>query len=318
MNISIIIPNYNGEKLLEKNLPKVIESVKEYKDGKIELIVTDDASVDNSKTIIESFFSRDQDENITCKFLENKDKKKRGFSKNVNRGVKVARGDILILLNSDVIPDKGFLTPLLSHFNDPSVFAVGCMDESVEGDEIILRGRGIGKWKRGFLMHGKGDIGKKMTTLWVSGGSGAFRKTIWDRLGGLDAIYDPFYWEDIDLSYRALKAGYQTLFESKSIVRHEHEKGVIKMTFKPFFIRCIAYRNQFIFVWKNISQGNLLLSHIVWLPYHFLKALFRFDFAFFKGFYLAFSKIPTVRRSRKQAKKYFIRKDSTILRVHSV
>ena len=109
---------------------------------------------------------------------------------------------LYILFNTDVYPDKDFLTPLLSHFKDEKVFAVGCMDKSIEGKDVVLRGRGIGVWKRGFLVHEKGEI-EKSDTLWVSGGSGAFRKSIWDKLGGLNELYNPFYWEDIDLSYRA-------------------------------------------------------------------------------------------------------------------
>jgi len=317
MNISIIVPNYNGEKLLEKNLPTIREAVKNYKDGFVEIIITDDASSDDSKRIVEEFFATIHEKHIRCKYIQNIEKAKRGFSKNVNRGVKSSEGEIVILLNSDVSPSKDFLSPLLARFSDPSIFAVGCLDQSIENDKVVLRGRGIGRWQRGFLMHGAGKIGDKNTTLWVSGGSSAFRKSIWEKLSGFDPIYDPFYWEDIDLSYRALKAGYTILFEQKSIVRHEHEKGAIKTAFSPSVIKGIAYRNQFIFIWKNISETNLWISHLVWLPYHLLKALFRGDTAFFKGLSLAVHKLPKILISRRQARRYFIRKDSIIIKEYS-
>ena len=48
------------------------------------------------------------------------------------------------------MPEKDFLKPLMEHFNDESVFAVGCMDKSIENGKTVLRGRGIGKWKKGF------------------------------------------------------------------------------------------------------------------------------------------------------------------------
>ena len=51
MNISIVIPNYNGEELLRKNLPKVIDSFLNYK-GTIEIIIADDCSVDGSSEYI--------------------------------------------------------------------------------------------------------------------------------------------------------------------------------------------------------------------------------------------------------------------------
>lgn len=316
MNISIIIPNYNGEEILKKNLPKVLASVRDYKNGTVEIIIPHDPSTDNSKSIIDAFITSITEKHIRGKTIENKNKKEAGFSKNVNRGVNLATGDILILLNSDVAPHKDFLEPLLRNFEDHTVFAVGCMDESIEDGKTVLRGRGIGKWHRGFLHHAAGAL-DNTNTLWVSGGSGAFRKNMWERLGGLDPLYNPFYWEDIDLSYRALKVGYKLVFEPESRVRHEHEKGAIKTKFKAGHVRKIVYRNQFIFIWKNITQRKLLLSHFLWLPYHFIKALMARDWKFFAGFYAAFSMLAQIQFARRKAIKMFARKDSDILKKYS-
>jgi GT2 family glycosyltransferase len=302
MNISIIIPNYNGENLLKKNLPKVYDAVRDYKDGKVEIIIPDDPSTDRSQDVIEEFISSIRSTDIVGKTISNKSKRKSGFGKNVNRGASIATGDVLILLNSDVYPHKSFLEPLLKHFEEADVFAVGCLDESIEEDgKVIYRGRGIGEFKKGFLNHNKGKIDGE-NTLWVSGGSGAFRKTLWDKLNGMDTIYDPFYWEDIDLSYQARKGGFRTLFEQKSVVTHEHETGVVKKQFSENYVKKISYRNQFIFVWKNITDNRLLLSHIVWLPYHFLKALIARDFLFYEGFYLALLKLPGIIVTRRFVK----------------
>jgi GT2 family glycosyltransferase len=312
MNLSIIIPNYNGEQLLKKNLPKVADALRDYKEGKIEIIIPDDCSEDNSKDVIESFFKEIEKSGITGKLIENRNSKEKGFSKNVNRGARIASGDVLILLNTDVAPHKDFLAPLLRHFKDPWVFAVGCLDESIENGKTVLRGRGIGIFKRGFLIHQKGNI-ENSSTLWVSGGSGAFRKTIWDKLNGLDELYNPFYWEDIDISYRAQKSGYKIIFESESKVIHEHDEGIIKTKFEQDFIRKIAYRNQFIFTWKNITDSNLLLSHIFWLPYHFIKAASAGDWPFLKGFLQALILSGKIIKSRRSAKNLFKRYDQEIV-----
>lgn len=299
MKISIIIPNYNGQDLLKKNLPKVFEAV-----GGAEIIVVDDASVDASLDVLGSFKEK-------IKVIKNE--KNLGFSSNVNRGVKNAKGDILILLNTDVIPQKDFLEPLLKHFQDEKVFAVGCMDKSIEDGRIVLRGRGVGEWKKGFFVHSRGEV-NKTNTLWVNGGSGAFRKSIWDKLGGFNSLYNPFYWEDIDLSYRAVKSGYKILFEPKSIVIHEHEKGVIKSSYSNFKVKTIAYKNQFIFVWKNATDLNLQFLHLFWLPYHFVKALIRGDLDFLVGFCLAFLRLPQVMRSSFREQKYFTKSDQEIVK----
>lgn len=290
MNLSIIIPNYNGLSLLQKNLPKVIDAVKSFKEGKIELIIIDDKSKDDSVMFLKEFAKKDHG-NVTVKILENK--KNLGFSPTVNKAVKHATGDIVILLNSDVVPENGFYKSLLPHFTDETVFAVGCMDKSIESGKTVLRGRGVGVWKRGFLMHKLGDL-KKNTTLWVSGGSGAFRKKIWETLGGFNELFAPYYWEDIDLSYRALKTGYEIYFEEKSVVIHKHEEGAIKKTQKPFRIQTIAYRNQFIFVWENATDFSIAFSHLIWLPYHFIKAVKRRDSAFVLGFFKAVVLLPQI------------------------
>lgn len=311
MKLSIIIPNYNGEELLRNNLPKVLSAVKEYKDD-IEIILADDASTDSSVQVIKEFNSSIKKGHIVGKLVENTDARQRGFSKNVNRGVKVATGEILLLLNSDVVPYKGFLDPLLKHFANEKVFAVGCMDESIEDGKTVLRGRGIGKWERGFLLHSAGSL-DKTNTLWVSGGSGAFRKSLWHKLGGLNELYNPFYWEDIDVCYRAQKAGYTVLFEKESVVVHEHSKGAIKTQYKSFHIQKTVYRNQFTFVWSNITDASLLVSHVAWLPYHVLNALRSGDKALLVGFWEALLRLPQILQYKKKMKRVFRVKDRAIL-----
>ncbi|MEN9407887.1 MAG: hypothetical protein RLZZ455_1103, partial [Candidatus Parcubacteria bacterium] len=187
-------------------------------------------------------------------------------------------------------------------FNDPKIFAVGFMDKSVDDGKITLRGRGIGTWKRGFLLHRRGEVDKQ-NTLWVSGGSSAFRRSIWNQLGGMNEIYNPFYWEDIDLSYRAQKNGYKIIFEPKSVVVHEHDQGSIKKSRKPFAIQTISYRNQIFFVWLNATDSLLLISHILWLPYHIINTLIKGDIAFSLGLFQAFSQLTRIMMLRREQRK---------------
>ncbi len=313
MNISIIIPNYNGEKVLFKNLPHVLTAAKAYKKGHVEIIIPNDPSTDKSKDIIAEFINSLKGTGVVGKTVDNTRKEESGFSKNVNRGVALATGEILVLLNNDCRPHTNFLEPLLAHFKDEKVFAVGCMDESIEEGSTVLRGRGVGYWYRGFVFHKAGNLDQS-NTFWVSGGSSAIRRRLWDKLGGLDVLFNPFYWEDIDLSYRALKSGYKIIFEKKSVVVHEHETGVIKTKFKPKFVQKIVYRNQFFFVWKNITDRRLLVSHVFWMPYHVITALKRKDWLFIQGFFLALMQMSRVQDSRYRAKKTFIKKDREVLK----
>lgn len=318
MKLSIIIPNYNGEKIIGESLNKIIiaaEHCLNKQKENIEIVIVDDKSTDKSISVINDFLAVKRQNNILFKIIQNE--KNLGFSSTINKGVKNANGEIAILLNTDVLPEKTFLIPLLEHFKEKSVFAVGCMDQSKEAGKIIFRGRGIGRWERGFLIHSRGEV-NKTNTLWVSCGSGAFRKTIWEKLGGTNILYNPFYWEDIDLSYRALKSGYKIFFEPKSLVLHEHEKGAIKNKYKKIQIITIAYKNQFIFAWKNLTDLKLQLNHILWLPYHFLKALINKDLAFFLGFFQALIILPKIYHSKIKEKKLYIKSDEKVVREFSV
>lgn len=310
MKLSIIIPNFNGLNLLKDNLPRVISEVtKNLKPKEFEVIVIDDHSSDESVTFLRDFFKENKFTQVKHKLLQNK--KNIGFAASVNLGISKAGGDVMLLLNTDVYPEKNFLPTLLSHFKDEKVFAVGCLDKSIENGDTVLRGRGLGEWSRGFLVHRAGSVDKK-NTLWVSGGSGAFKKSIWDKLGGFNELFSPFYWEDIDICYRALKSGYSVIFEPKSIVVHEHERGSIRSLFSPSAIRAIAYRNQFIFVWENVTDFGIILSHILWLPFHLIAALLRLDLRFITGFLKAVLLMPKIMEKRKIYRKNFTSADRSI------
>jgi len=285
MKVSIVIPNWNGVNLMEKHLRNVIRAA-----PGAEIVVTDDMSTDGSLEYLQKNYPK-------VKVV--KRDRREGFAANVNSGVSAARGDIIVLLNTDVEPEQGFLNPLVKHFEDLSVFAVGCLEKSHEQDSIVLRGRGIARWQKGYFIHERGETDKQ-DTAWVSGGSGAFRRSMWNMLGGMDTLYNPFYWEDIDLSYRARKAGWKTLFEKRSVVHHWHEEGKIKREFTPTDVKRIVYRNQFIFIWKNVSDMSIILAHAFWTPIRLLQSK---DILMVQGYLLALTRIvPIVMHRFKQQK----------------
>lgn len=302
INVSIVIPNFNGKDLLERYLPAVIEAMCHLPRATRQIIVVDDASTDDSVAFLRKNFPQVQ-------VIEKE--KNEGFSSTVNLGVRKAKGEIVVLLNTDVKPELDFLPPLISYFSNPQVFAVGMMDKSVEEGKVVLRGRGMGEFKRGFLIHRRGEINGKYT-LWASGGSSAFRREIWLKLGGFDRMYDPFYGEDLDLGYRAWKAGYKILFEPKSKVWHFHEKGVIKKSFSEFYKKAVAFRNQTLFVLKNITDSKMLASFFVFFPYHLLKTAIKLDFSFWLGGLMAVIKVPQVVKNRRVVKKLFVLSDREV------
>ena len=275
--ISVVIPNYNGRNLLAKHLPNVVQNT-----SGCEIIVVDDGSIDDSVSFIKKRFKE-------VKLISLK--KNIGFAKATNMGVKSAKFDLVLLLNSDVSPKSGFLKPLLKYFDSGKIFAVGLLDQSHERGKIIPRGRGGVFFKKGFVSHFAAVV-ERGETLWVSAGSGLFDRKKFLDLDGFDPIFAPFYWEDIDLSFRAWQKGYKCFFEPLSKVDHFHAEGAIKKTRSNFYIKSVSYKNQFLFIWKNINDYVWTAQHILWLPYHFAVAILRFDWAFFVGFFWALIKAP--------------------------
>jgi GT2 family glycosyltransferase len=294
MRLSVVIPNWNGVRLLAKHLQKVIDAARG-----AEIIVADDHSEDGSVDFIKKNFP-------SVKVVTGS--KQEGFATNVNAGVSRATGSIVVLLNTDVEPEHDFLTPLIADFSDPKVFAVGCLEKSSEDGKTILRGRGLAQWIKGYFIHERGEV-NKTDTAWVAGGSGAFRKSMWDKLGGMDTLFNPFYWEDIDLSYRARKAGWKTLFEPKSVVHHYHEEGKIMREYSSSDVNRIAYRNQFIYIWKNVTDTGIILAHSVWTPIRLLQALLRGDGEMLAGYFLAVLKLPQILKHRNIQNRLNVLKD---------
>lgn len=301
MEISTVIPNFNGKKLLEKQLP-ILSEIKNIK----KIIIVDDASTDESVDFIKKHFP-----NITLIEKVRND----GFATTVNIGVKAVDTELFLLLNTDVLPEHDFLDSLVPHFKDPKVAAIGCLDESFENGKTIERGRGVGRFEKGFLIHNRGDT-DKTDTLWVSGGSSMLRTSIWREMHGMNVLYSPFYWEDIDYSYRVQKRGYKIAFEPKSKVKHQHQKGSILTQFSAHEITPIAYRNQILFVWLNIIDLRLLMNHMCWLPVHLFRSLFSGNRALLKGFVLAVGLIGEVWKIRHENKLMFRISDRTVLESH--
>ncbi len=269
MQVSIVIPNYNGLENLKRNLPKVIEATEGFSE-ETEIVVVDDASNDKSVDFLQS----EQLKRLTV--IPNK--KNVGFAEGCNVGVKNAKGEIVVLLNSDVYPEINFLKYLMPHFQDEKVFAVSCLEKTLNEEDEIIGERGAGKifFKDGLYQHSAGDLNSRETD-WVCGGSGAFRRSIFLKLGGFDKNFAPFYWEDVDLSYRAKKAGYKLLFEKRSIVYHKHTEGAIKKKYSKQQIEKISFANQLKFTRKHVNSVSQFADFTIFLLKFYLKKIFAKD-----------------------------------------
>lgn len=246
LTVSAVIPCFNNEILLGENLPKLIEAKKKSTNNIIEIIIVDNGSFDNSVNLVKTKFPE-------VKLIRHKIN--RGFSAAVNTGVRAAKGDLILLINTDVAPERDFLVSSLPHFRNSKVFAVSLHEEGY--------GSAKGNFVNGYiglLMGPEND--ENHQTFYVSGGSGVFRRKVWMELGGMDEkLLSPFYWEDIDLCYRAAKRGYINLWEPMGKVIHKHESTINKLPKK--YVERIRERNQLLMIWKNITSPALFQKHII-------------------------------------------------------
>lgn len=271
MKTTAVIPNWRGRDLLARNLPGVLQC------GFNEVIVVDDASPDDSSEFLVKNFP-------SVRIIRHK--KNEGFAKSVNDGVAASGGDIVFLLNLDVVPQEDIIKPVLRHFKkDDVVFGVS------------LHERGYG-WARpalvdGFIAHLPGRETKDShRTFWVSGGSGAFRKSLWDKLGGMDTLFSPFYWEDVDLSYRALRHGFKLVWEPEAVVLHKHETTINAEHFNPKRLSWIKDRNQLLFTWKYLTAWELISIHLPGLLKRLTKP------GYWIVLLIALSRLPLVLKGR--------------------
>ena len=299
--ISVIIPVYKNYEMFFRNLKN---NKKYFAD--CEVVVMNDFPqekiANKVKQIIPEAITIDNEINL-------------GFGSNVNTGVKKASGEFILLLNSDVIlKDDSFKKSLEEFKKDRNIFATSFAQYESDGK---LVGANRGYFKDGLIYHDRqliSDNRQPITNFWAEGGSSILRKDLFLKLHGFDPLYDPFYWEDIDLSYRAWKSGYKIYYFPQVKVQHFHESTIGKFFQKSSILKT-AYRNQFIFNWKNLTDRDLFFKHLLFLPILLIRSMLTGNLILLQGFFLGIVLLPKIIESRKKAVKSFIKTDEEILSI---
>ncbi len=292
--ISTIIPAYKNTEELKRNLKNNLP----YLEGYEVIVVNDDPERSIKKDL--------GDMNIIL--IENK--KNLGFGGTVNVGVEKAKQKYVMLLNSDVVLGDSLFKNVLPNFEkNQNLFAVSFAQKE-QGDRLVGKNKIF--WDFGLVRHSKADDFTRGYTAWAEGGSSLFDKEKFIKLGGFDSLYSPFYWEDIDLSYRAWKAGYEILFDPSVVVNHHHESTIGKY-FDEKKINRIAFRNQHIFMMKTVTDFNLTFSYWLLLVPNCVYFFFKKEVSFVSGLVDALKSYFKILEHRKKQRKYFILQDSKIL-----
>ena len=111
-----------------------------------------------------------------------------------------------------------------------------------------------------------------------------------------EKLLSPFYWEDIDLCYRAAKRGWINLWEPDANVIHKHESTISKFSRK--YVETIRERNQLLVLWKNLTSPYLFRRHI----FGVFRRIIRHP-GYIRIILMALLRIRTVLKARAKEKK---------------
>src|SRR5215813_12268006 len=182
INVSIVIPSWNGLEFLKRFLPSVIAAAVHYQEelgAQTEIVIVDDGSTDDSvdwllgqgfedctgltkryepsrSEIISANASSVQTNEVlvprssapVLKLIRNE--MNQGFGPTCNRGFELATHPLVFLLNNDVEVDVNAIAPLVENFTNDSVFAVHCRVFDLESGQECGSGK-IGGFSSGFI-----------------------------------------------------------------------------------------------------------------------------------------------------------------------
>ena len=287
MKVSIVILSWNTKELLEKCLKSIPFSM--------EIIVVDNNSTDNTLQLLDSL----RWPNLkVIKNIANL-----GFAKGNNQGIKIATGDLIMLLNSDTIVQKGAIEKLVSFYEKQE-------DKNIAFSPLLLNREGIiqekyylkfpNLWQilfyhnpllrflvmKTFLKRllindlRKVQKGDPFELSPLQGAALMAPREVWEKVGVLDEDYH-FLFEDVDWSWRANQVGVKLFLVPQAKITHlgggSWQKKNPKVDFNFY---CQHFDSFLLFVKKNYGKGKEKLYRRA-LFFNFLS---RFKFKLFRYF----------------------------------
>jgi GT2 family glycosyltransferase len=317
LKLSIIIVNWNVCELLEACLASIFTHSPS---APFEVIVVDNASSDDSVSMVQTKFP-----DVTV--IRNLDNP--GFAAANNQGIKAARGEYTMLLNPDTLVHADALDVMIREMDaEPSVGA--CGPKIINPDGSIQQGPGelpslrsllysktifrkTGLFRKHYLelkkrscdlkISGRGFINK------LSGAAAMVRSEVFDQVGLLDESFF-LYYEDTDLFYRIVRAGWRPLYLPEAVVTHIGGQSSEKFSVQT---KILLYRSLFRFLRKHFGVYKTFFFSLVFKPAFFLRVIDDLS----EGVFLFI--INVLLRNRRRADKNVqkMKEAFTILRKHT-
>ena len=303
MKVSVVTPNYNGEKFLKA----FFESLNEDSQLIGEVIIVDNGSTDSSKEFI-----RGNSFNFPVRLIENTENL--GFSPAVNQGIMESQYEYIFSLNNDTEIRKGSIKALADLMSsDDSIFSAQAKMLQYDNKELI---DDVGDeynllaWtKKTGENHNSSEYTEVREIFSACAGAAMYRKSILDEIGMFDDSFFA-YMEDVDLAIRSRINGYRNMLCPDAVVYHIGS-ATSGSRYNEFKVR-LAARNNVWVVYKNLPIPLKIVNFI----FLFLGFLIKYLFFVKKGFgpiYLAGireglstrGKIQKVKFKSKNTKNYF-------------
>lgn len=265
MKLSVVVVNYKVPYFLEQALDAVFKACENIT---CEVFVVDNNSNDETVTLVETQFSQ-------AKLIANTINV--GFSTANNQAIKEAKGEYILLLNPDTVVSEDTFDKIVTFMDEhPDAGGLGVkmidgtghfLPESKRGfpapdtafyktfglSKIFPKSHRFNKYHLGFL-----DLNQIHKVDVLSGAFMLIRKKTLDQIGLLDETFF-MYGEDIDLSYRIIKGGYQNYyFPETTIIHYKGEstkKGSLNYV-KTFYNAMIIFTQKH---FKGSSAGLFVL-----------------------------------------------------------
>lgn len=249
MSVAVVILNYNGKKLLEELLPKVIAYSPE-----AEVIVADNASTDGSVALMETTFRETRLIKLPRNF---------GFAGGYNEALSKVKADYYVLLNSDVEVTENWLTPLISYMDkhprtaacQPKIksyyqrthfeYAGACGGYIDTYGYPFCRGRILDT-----LEPDNGQYDTITDIFWATGACLFIRAEKYHKVGGLDERFFA-HMEEIDLCWRLKARGNAIVCIPDSTVYHMGAQTLNKEHPRKTYLN---FRNNWLMLYKNTPR----------------------------------------------------------------
>lgn len=213
-NLSVIIPTFNRADIL----PQIMRPLLEDREHILEIIIADDGSTDRTVEIAGALgarvlpLQRNQNANL-CR----------------NQGARVATGDILLFLDSDVVLTPASLPYLQSCFENPAVDGVvGVYSAHHPHGNLVSQYKNL--WIRYSFIKSQSRAD------WIFGAVSAIRREAFLKVHGFNEAYQPHNADDLDLGKRLVESSFSVMLDPNLSVEHL-KRHTLKSLLRNDFVR---------------------------------------------------------------------------------